>query len=93
MRWRKRQMIELTVLWRVLQDIFPSPPPGESYLGWVVFAIFIAPPIILLASSALGKPRSGGVVLILTGTLAAGLIGFVVVTYILSFVLHALFFA
>ncbi len=86
-------MINAYHLWAVLQNIFPSPPPGESYLGYVVFAVFILPPIILLASSVLGKPRKGSVVAMLAGTLAVGLIGFVIVTYVISILLHALFFA
>ncbi len=86
-------MINASHFLAVLQNILPSPPPGESYLGYVVFAVFILPPIILLASSVLGKPRKGSVVGMLAGTLAVGLIGFVIVTYVISILLHALFFA
>jgi hypothetical protein len=80
------------VIWEAIQNFFSSVPPGESYLGYVVFAIFISPPIILLASSIIGTPRSGRVVTLLTATLAVGLIAFIVTVYALSYLLHTLFF-
>ncbi len=86
-------MIWAPVIKLVLQGIVPMPPLGESYLGYFVFAVFMAPPILLVLSALLGKPRSVKVFVVLVGTLLLVTSAFVIFTFALSYGMRALFFS
>ncbi len=86
-------MIGTAALNLILQGLVPTPPLGESYLGYFVFAVFMAPPIILVLSALLGKPRSLKVFAVLVGTLLLVTAAFVVFTFALSYGMRALFFS
>jgi hypothetical protein len=76
----------------VLQQIIPQPPPGESNLGYFILAIFLSPVVILVISAIAGKPRSGRAIEVLVTVMGIAILGFAIFTYIISYVLAALYF-
>ena len=76
----------------VLQQIIPQPPPGESNLGYFILAIFLSPVVILVISAISGKPRSGRAIEVLVTVMGIAILGFAIFTYIISYVLAALYF-
>jgi ABC-type transport system involved in cytochrome c biogenesis permease subunit len=76
----------------ILEQIIPNPPPGESNLGYFILAIFLSPVVILVVSAITGKPRSGRAIEVLVTVMCVAILGFAIFTYIISYVLAALYF-
>ena len=78
-------MILLSIARPVLQ-VLPDAPRGQSNLGYIILGIIVSPVIVLLLMSVLGRPRKMSITVIFLGFLVFMLVGFITVTYALSFI-------
>lgn len=83
-------MNELTNLLQIYGSLvtqyIPTPPRGQSALGYLILGIIVSPVIILLLASVLGRPRKTKITLLFLGFLVFMLGAFVTITYLLGFV-------
>ncbi len=83
-------MSELTSFLLLCENLvtqyIPTPPRGQSILGYLILGIIVSPVIILLLASVLGRPRKTKITLLFLGFLVFMLGAFVTITYLLGFV-------
>ena len=64
----------------------PTPPRGQSNLGYLILSIIVSPVIILLLASVLGRPRKRNITILFLGFLVFMLGAFITITYVLGIV-------
>ena len=79
-------MQSLLICASMVNQYIPTPPKGQSNLGYLILGIIVSPVIILLLASVLGRPRKTKITILFLGFLVFMLGSFITITYLLGFV-------
>jgi hypothetical protein len=70
----------------LINQQLPTPPLGQSNLGYIILGIILSPVVVLLLMSVLGHPRKMKITVLFLGFLIFMLGAFLSITYILGLV-------